>query len=219
MNAVTPLEYLRERKIIAIARGVNPAHILRLGDALLAGGIRMLELTYDQQAPETWAETASAIRTAEQRFGEELLIGAGTVIAPEQVWMTVEAGGRYIVTPAVQPDIIRMAKKTGIGAFPGAFTPSEILTAHEAGADAVKVFPAGVLGPEYIRAVRAPLSHIPLIAVGGVSAGNAAGFLRAGCIGLGIGGNLVNREWMAAGEWNRIAEAAKEIVQAVSGSA
>ena len=104
----------------------------------------------------------------------------------------------------------------GLGLYPGALTPTEILTAYEAGADAVKVFPAGDLGPGYIKAVKAPLSHVPLMAVGGVNEKNAAEFMRAGCVGLGVGGNLVNREWIANGEWNRITDLAKEYVKAVS---
>ena len=129
--------------------------------------------------------------------------------------MTYDAGGRYLVTPATQPEIIRMGKALGLGLFPGAFTPTEILAAYEAGADGVKVFPASALGPSYIKAVRAPLSHIPLLAVGGINEKNAAEFLRAGCVGLGVGGSLVNKQWIADGEWDKITALAKEYVKAI----
>jgi 2-dehydro-3-deoxyphosphogluconate aldolase/(4S)-4-hydroxy-2-oxoglutarate aldolase len=142
-------------------------------------------------------------------------VGAGTVIRPEQVAMTYQAGGHYLVTPTTQPEIIRMGKALGMGLFPGAFSPSEILAAWEAGADAVKVFPASSVGPGYIKAIRGPLSQIPLMAVGGVNEKNAADFMKAGCVGLGIGGNLVNKEWIKNGEWDRITALAKEFVNAV----
>ena len=212
---MTPLDYVKERKIIAIVRGLKPDYLLRLGHALEEGGVGLMEVTYDQRAPETWADTARAIEAVEKEFGERLLAGAGTVLTPEQVRMTYEAGGRYLVTPATQPEIIRMGKALGLGLFPGAMTPTEILTAYNAGADAVKLFPASVLGEAYIRAVRAPLSHVPLLAVGGVNEHNAAAYIRAGCVGLGVGGNLVNKAWIQAGEWEKITALAKEFMKAV----
>ena len=124
--------------------------------------------------------------------------------------------GRYLVTPTTQPEIIRMGKALGLGLYPGALTPTEILTAFEAGADAVKVFPVSTLGPGYIKAVKAPLSHIPLMAVGGVNEKNAADFMKAGCVGLGVGGNLVNKEWIESGQWDKITALAKEFMKAVN---
>ncbi len=212
---MTPLEVVKEKKIIAIVRGLPPRHMLNLGHALEEGGVCMMEVTYNQSAPETWADTAAAIEALAKEFGERLTVGAGTVICPEQVCMTYDAGGRYLVTPATQPEIIRMGKALGLGLFPGAFTPTEILAAYDAGADGVKVFPASALGPSYIKAVRAPLSHIPMLAVGGINEKNAADFLRAGCVGLGVGGNLVNKQWIAEGEWDKITALAKEYVKAV----
>ena len=212
---MTPLEVVKEEKIIAIVRGLPPRHMLHLGHALEEGGVCMMEVTYNQSAPETWGDTAAAIEALAKEFGERLTVGAGTVIRPEQVRMTYDAGGCYLVTPATQPEIIRMGKALGLGLFPGAFTPTEILAAYEAGADGVKVFPASALGPSYIKAVRAPLSHIPLLAVGGINEKNAAEFLRAGCVGLGVGGSLVNKQWIADGEWDKITALAKEYVQAV----
>ena len=212
---MTALEYVKERKIVAIVRGLEPAYLLRLGHALEEGGIGLMEVTYDQSAPETWGDTARAIETVEKEFGERVLVGAGTVITPEQVSMTYNAGGHYLVTPATQPEIIRMGKALGLGLFPGALTPTEILAAYNAGADAVKVFPASVLGAGYIKAVRAPLKHIPLMAVGGVNEKNASEYMKAGCVGLGVGGNLVNKEWIQTGQWDKITDLAKEFMKAV----
>ena len=212
---MTALEYIEQRKIVAIVRGLEPDYLLRLGHAFVEGGIGLMEVTYDQRAPESWAATAKGIEAVEKEFGERLLVGAGTVITPEQVRLTYEAGGHYLVTPTTQPEIIRMGKALGLGLFPGAFSATEILSAYEAGADAVKVFPASCVGPSYIRAIRGPLSHIPLMAVGGINEKNAADFMKAGCVGLGVGGNLVNKEWIKNGEWARITALAKEFVNAV----
>ena len=213
---MTPLEYVKERKIVAIVRGLSPEYLIRLGHAFEEGGIGLMEVTYNQSAPETWKDTARGIEAVEKEFGDRLLVGAGTVITLEQVSMTYNAGGHYLVTPTTQPEIIRAGKALGLGLYPGAFTPSEILAAYEAGADAVKVFPASCLGPGYIKAIRAPLSHIPLMAVGGVNEKNAADFLKAGCVGLGVGGNLVNKEWIRDGEWEKITALAKEFKKAVA---
>ena len=213
---MTPLEYVKERKIVAIVRGLKPEYIVRLGHAFEEGGIGLMEVTYNQKAPETWKDTAAAIEAMEKEFGDRVLVGAGTVITPEQVRMTYNAGGHYLVTPTTQPEITRMGKALGLGLYPGAFSPSEILEAFNAGADAVKVFPAGSLGPGYIKAVRAPLSHIPLMAVGGVNEKNAADYMKAGCVGLGVGGNLVNKEWIENGEWAKVTALAKEFMKAVN---
>ena len=213
---MTPLEYVKERKIVAIVRGLSPEYLIRLGHAFEEGGIGLMEVTYNQSAPETWKDTAKGIEAVEKEFGDRLLVGAGTVITLEQVSMTYNAGGHYLGTPTTQPEIIRAGKALGLGLYPGAFTPSEILAAYDAGADAVKVFPASCLGPGYIKAIRAPLSHIPLMAVGGVNEKNAADFIKAGCVGLGVGGNLVNKEWIRNGEWEKITALAKEFKKAVA---
>ena len=212
---MTPLEYVQQRKVVAIVRGLAPEYIVRLGHAFEEGGIGLMEVTYNQRAPETWADTARAIEAVEKEFGDRLLVGAGTVITLEQVRMTYDAGGHYLVTPSTQPDIIRAGKALGLGLYPGAFTPTEILEAYNAGADAVKVFPAGSLGPGYIKAVKAPLSHVPLMAVGGINDKNAGEFIKAGCVGVGVGGNLVNKEWIENGEWDRITDLAKAYMKAV----
>lgn len=213
---MTPLEYVLERKIVAIVRGLKPEYLVRLGHAFEEGGIGLMEVTYNQKAPETWADTARGIEAVEKEFGDRLLVGAGTVITREQVALTYNAGGHYLVTPTTQPEIIQMGKSLGLGLYPGALTPSEILAAYEAGADAVKVFPVSTFGPGYIKAVKAPLSHVPLMAVGGVNEKNAADYIKAGCIGLGVGGNLVNKEWIENGEWDKITALAREFMKAVN---
>lgn len=203
------LQYIFSQKIIAIVRGLSSETILALAEALYAGGIDLIEVTFDQAAPQTWPDTAKAIRALALESHGRILPGAGTVITLEQYTMARDAGAQYIITPVVDPALITAVKKDGLCAFPGAFTPTEIELAYSAGADAVKVFPAGALGPGYIKAVRAPLPHIPLMAVGGINEENAAGFLAAGAVGLGIGGNLVHKTWIENGEFQRITELAQ----------
>ena len=178
---------VRETKVVAIIRGFPAETCVRLADAYRRGGIRLVEVTFNQRAPETWKDTAAAIRAIREEFVGEVRAGAGTVLTTEQLSMCEDAGGEYIVTPNVKPDLIRSAVGRGLVAMPGALTPSEAVDAWDAGASFVKLFPAGSLGPDYVKAVRAPLSHIPFLAVGGVSAANAADFMRAGCVGVGVG--------------------------------
>ena len=204
-----------DTKVVAIVRGFAPDICLKLADSYRQGGIRLVEVTFNQKAPDTWKDTAAAIKAIRETFDGEVRAGAGTVLTDDQLSMCVDAGGEYIVTPNVNPTLIRSAVERGLAAMPGAFTPSEAVEAWEAGASFVKLFPAGLLGPDYVKAVRAPLSHIPFLAVGGVSAANAADFMRAGCVGVGVGGNLTNKEWIVEGAWDRIAEAARELVESV----
>jgi len=198
------LSFIEKERIIAIVRGLAPEHMEGLAEALLAGGISMMEITFNQQRPEAFGETTAAIRLLSTKFEGKIQPGAGTVMTESQVQMAFDAGARYIISPNTDARVIKKAKSLGLAALPGALTPTEIAAAYEAGADAVKVFPAGNLGPDYIKAVKAPLSHIPLMAVGGINERNAAEFLRAGAIGLGIGGNLVSKEWITAGAWDKI---------------
>ena len=204
-----------DTKVVAIVRGFAPDICLKLADSYRQGGIRLVEVTFNQKAPETWKDTASAIRAIRSEFAGQMRVGAGTVLTEEQLSICEDAGGEYIVTPNVKPALIRSAVERGLVAMPGALTPSEAVDAWEAGASFIKLFPAGSLGPGYVKAIRAPLSHIPFLAVGGVSAANAADFMRAGCVGVGVGGNLTNKEWIVEGAWNRISEAAKELVESV----
>ena len=207
------MELIEQNRVIAIVRGMHPDQMAPLARALERGGIRMMEITFNQNAPETFQNTVNALRTLSQNM-RDMAIGAGTVMTLEQLHMAADAGARYIISPDVNPALIAETKRLGLTSLPGAMSPTEIVTAWNAGADAVKVFPIGDLGVGYLKAIRAPLSHIPLIAVGGVNERNCADFLRAGAIGVGVGGQLVNREWIDAGEFYKIASLAGKIAQA-----
>jgi len=212
---MTTLQWVKRSKIIAIVRGLSSECILRLSNALYEGGIDMIEVTFNQSNPETWKETADAIHAIDTNMQGRMLAGAGTVVTEKQLRIAVNAGAKYIITPNTNVNLISMVKAEGLCAFPGAMTPSEIVAAYEAGADAVKVFPAGTLGSSYIKAIRAPLNWIPMMAVGGVNEKNTADFLAAGCFGVGVGGNLVNKDWIRAGEWDKITALAREYRKAV----
>ncbi len=199
--------------IVAIIRGFEPETCLRLAQAYEKGGISHVEVTFNQKAPETWKDTASAIKSIKEHFGGTMKVGAGTVLTEEQLRICEDAGGEFMVTPNMNPQLIRKCVADGLQAMPGALTPTEVAEAWNAGASYVKIFPAGSLGPGYIKAIKAPLSHIPLLAVGGIGPDNIADFIKAGCIGAGVGGNLTNKEWIQAGEWDKITETAERLVK------
>ena len=198
--------------IIAIIRGFEPDVCLRLSEAYVKGGIDMVEVTFNQKDPRSWKDTAAAIRSIKDHFAGSVKVGAGTVLTEEQLLMCEDAGGEYMVTPNGNTSLIRKCVADGLMAMPGAITPTEAVDAFNAGASYVKLFPAGVFGPEYVKALVAPLSHIPFLAVGGIGPHNIADFIKAGCVGAGVGGNLTNKEWISNGEWDKITAAAASLV-------
>jgi len=206
------LGIIQKNMIIAIIRGFEPDICLRLAEAYAKGGINMVEVTFNQKDPRTWKDTAAAIRSIKEHFGEDMKVGAGTVLTEEQLLICKDAGGQYMVTPNVNPALIKKCVGYGLQAMPGALTPTEAVEAYNAGASYVKIFPAGSLGPGYVKAIMAPLSHIPFLAVGGIGPDNVADFIKAGCVGAGVGGNLTNKEWIRAGEWDKITQTASLIV-------
>ena len=204
------LKAVEETRLVAIIRGMDPEICVRLAEAYAEGGIRLVEVTFDQTGDP--AKTVAAIRAIREGFAGRLHVGAGTVLTDAQLEAVIDVGGEFMVTPSVNPKLIAKASAAGLVTMPGAFTPTEIVTAHEAGADIVKVFPVRSLGPQYVKDVLAPLKHISLMAVGGVNPDNAAEYLRAGCVGVGASGSLVNKEWIAAGEWSKIAAEARRFI-------
>ncbi|MEG2208115.1 MAG: bifunctional 4-hydroxy-2-oxoglutarate aldolase/2-dehydro-3-deoxy-phosphogluconate aldolase [Clostridia bacterium] len=218
MNREFVFQRILQRKLIAIVRGQRTECLAPLAEALYRGGVDLVEVTFQQDKPETWADTAQGIRAIGQLHGDALLAGAGTVMTVEQVRLAHAAGARYIISPNTEEAVIRETLRLGMVSLPGALTPTEIAQAAAYGADAVKVFPAGCLGAAYLKALCAPLAHIPLLAVGGINERNAAEYLRAGCVGFGVGGQLVNAELMEAGRYEEITEIASRYRAAVEGS-
>lgn len=187
--AQSVLERIYEEKIIAIVRGIPSGKIAALAQALAEGGVSCIEVTFDQTNPE---ETLTSLRTIKSELGDRICLGAGTVMTVEQVEQAAQAGAEYMISPNVDEAVIRATKALGKVSIPGAMTPTETAFAYQCGADIVKLFPAGLLGPAYIKAVKAPLKHIPVSAVGNITIENCADFIQAGAVGVGVGGNLVS---------------------------
>lgn len=206
------IEQIEKEKVIAIIRGADADQCVKVAHALYEGGIRLMEITYNQKDPAAFRVTANTIHTLAKEFEGRMLIGAGTVTTSELVDLTADAGGKFIISPDCYPDVIRRTLERNMVSIPGALTPTEIMTAHRCGADFVKLFPVAQLGIPYVKAVTAPISHVKLLAVGGVNETNIADYLSAGLRGAGIGGNLANKKWIEAGEYHRITETAQNIV-------
>ena len=200
---------LTDEKIIVIVRGYTGETLVLLAEAMWQGGIRFLEVTYDHGGSITQEQTAADIRRLVEHFQGRMHIGAGTVLSCEEVEATFRAGGEYIISPNVNVDVIRKTRELGMLSMPGAMTPSEVETAYEAGADFVKLFPVVSLGASYVKAIKAPLCHVRMLAVGGIDENNMAEYLSAGVSGFGIGSNIVNKKLIAAGDFAAITELAR----------
>lgn len=208
---MTPLAHILENKVVAIVRGANPKSLLRIAQALHAGGVRTLEITLNSPgALASIEEIAGAMQ-------DQLLVGAGTVLDPETARAALLAGARYIISPTLNVDTIRMTKRYGAVSIPGAFTATEILAAYEAGGDIIKVFPAGGVGASYFKDIAGPLPFIPLMPTGGVSLANIKDFQQAGAVAFGLGSSLVNTSQEVTEEYlAQLTDKARQFVQAVA---
>lgn len=202
------LEEIKDKKIIAIIRGVSSANMEKTIRALLDGGICLAEITFDHRSKEGRAETLRSLELIRDKFQGQIFLGAGTVLSPRDVEDAKRAGAEYIISPNVDEKVIYKTREMEMVSMPGAFTPSEVVNAYEAGADVVKLYPAALMGIPYIKALRAPLAHIPMSAVGGVTPDSVPDFLKAGVSCFGIGGNLVDAEKIGKGEFASITETA-----------
>ncbi|GAB7387847.1 bifunctional 4-hydroxy-2-oxoglutarate aldolase/2-dehydro-3-deoxy-phosphogluconate aldolase [Bacillaceae bacterium] len=180
------LAQIKENGVVAIIRGAKPEDIVPIARALRDGGVKTLEITVETPRVLTLIENVAA------ELGDEVIVGAGTVLDPETARAAIMAGARFIFSPTVNVETIRMTKRYGIISIPGALTPTEIVTAYENGADLIKVFPANVFGPRYLQDVHGPLPHIPLMPTGGLNLTNVAEYIRAGAVAVGIGSSLVD---------------------------
>ena len=200
-------------KIISIVRGMNREQTVKIAKALYEGGVRFIEVTFNQKNPEKFYETVESIRAIREEMGDKMFVGAGTVTSVELVDMAAQAGALYIISPDMDENVIRRTRELGLVSMPGAYTPTEAKKAHNAGADFVKLFPCIGEAPAYVKALCAPLNHIRFLAVGGVHADNARDFLKAGAVGVGVGSSLVNKAWVDAGEYEKITEEAKKMIR------
>lgn len=210
------IQEIIDKKVISIVRGVEPEKIIRIAEALYAGGVTLIEVTFNQKDPASWTQTASAIAAIRESMGDKMFVGAGTVTSVELVDMAAKAGAGYIISPDTDPAVIARTKELGLVSLPGAYTPTEAKLAHTCGADFVKLFPCVGDAPAYLKAICAPMSHIKFLAVGGVNADNAADFIKAGAVGIGAGSCLVNKKWVDAIEYYKITEEAKRFAENLS---
>lgn len=204
------MKMIQDTKIIAIIRGISSEYIINTVQALKDGGITCAEVTFSAKSEEISKDTLKSIAMVKEHFGDSVAIGAGTVLTPEDVQKAAQAGAEYMISPNSNEAVIKETKKLGLISIPGAMTPSEIVNAYEWGADIVKLFPAASLGLGYIKALLGPINHIPVTAVGGIDASNAQSFLDIGCIGVGVGGNLVNKKLIEAGDFETVKKLAQE---------
>lgn len=209
LNKVSPLATILNTGVVAIMRASSSDNLLVAAEALRSGGVFAIEVTLT---------TPGALHVIEQaiaRFGSDIVFGAGTVLDPESARAAIQAGAQFIVCPTLNLKTIKLCKRYSVPVMPGAYTPTEVLTAWEAGADMVKLFPADIGGPAYLKAIKAPLPQVSIAPTGGVDVDNAAEFIRAGADALGVGSSLVNNRLLEAGDFAAITDRARRFREAV----
>jgi 2-dehydro-3-deoxyphosphogluconate aldolase/(4S)-4-hydroxy-2-oxoglutarate aldolase len=208
--SISPLDFIYEKGVVAIMRANSSDQLLAAADAVKAGGVNAIEVTM------TTPGAIDVVKQATAKYGDDVLFGVGSVLDPETARAAILAGAQFVVCPTLNLETIKMCKRYSIPVVPGAYTPTEALTAWEAGADMVKIFPASIGGPAIIKAIKGPLPQIKLVPVGGVNLNTTADFIRAGAEVVGVGGSLVNQKLLEAQEFDQIAENARRYVEEVA---
>jgi 2-dehydro-3-deoxyphosphogluconate aldolase/(4S)-4-hydroxy-2-oxoglutarate aldolase len=202
------ISLLTDPGIIAIVRAQRAAQVVPMFEALIAGGVKAIEITM------TTPNALAGISEARAKVGERAAIGVGTVLDAETCRAAAAAGAEFVVTPICRTELVAVAHAAGCPIMLGAYTPTEAQAAHEAGADFIKIFPADTLGPGYMKALRAPLPHLRIVPTGGVDVPNVAEFLKAGCAALGVGSALVSAKILQAADWPELTRRAAAFVNA-----
>ncbi|SHJ55069.1 2-dehydro-3-deoxyphosphogluconate aldolase / (4S)-4-hydroxy-2-oxoglutarate aldolase [Anaerobranca californiensis DSM 14826] len=195
--------------LIAIIRKINQETVNEVIEALSDGGIKVFEITLDTPG------SLEIIKDLRKQYNDDIIIGAGTVLDSETARAAILAGAEFVFTPNINLDVIKLANRYGKLIVPGAMTPTEIVNAYEAGADLIKVFPAGILGSSYIKAIKGPLAHIPIIPTGGINLENAREFIKAGAAALGIGGELVDEKVIKEKNFNLLKKTASKYIEII----
>jgi 2-dehydro-3-deoxyphosphogluconate aldolase/(4S)-4-hydroxy-2-oxoglutarate aldolase len=203
------MKYLDQVPIVGIIRGAGKIAVEGSASAAFRAGLRTIEITLNHP------DAIKQIGRLRIGFGEGIELGAGTVLDAASAEKAIAAGAEFIVTPAFLPEVIEYCRSRSVPVFPGSMSPTEVLAAHRAGAEMVKVFPASVLGPAYIRGLKAPFPDIRLIPTGGITIESVPEYFEAGADALGVGGELFRKEWMNSGNWAAIEESAKAFIKAV----
>lgn len=209
MGRDATLQRILEGGIVAVVRSETAEPLIQVVEALAEGGVTAAEITF------TVPDAIDVIKEVRRVLGDRIVLGAGTVLDPETARAALLAGAEYLVAPTVNLDVIRLCRRYDKVVMPGAFTPTEVLAAWEAGADVVKIFPADVGGPAYLKALHGPLPQVRLMPTGGVNLDTAEAFLKAGACCLGVGGQLVDSKLVQAGEFGRIRDLAAQYAACV----
>ena len=209
MNKMEKLNLIYETGVIAIMRAQSSAQLIAAADAIKEGGVRVIEVTM------TTPGALEVIAQATMRYGDEVLFGAGSVLDPETARAAILAGAGFIVAPTLKVEVVELCNRYSIPVMPGIYTPTEALTAWEAGAEMVKLFPASFGGPALIKAIRAPLPQLDIVPVGGVNLNTAAEFIRAGAAALGVGSSLVNQKLLDMGDMEELTRRASCFIEEV----
>lgn len=209
MSREQDLQRVLDGGIVAIIRARSGEQLVNVAQALYEGGIDVIEVTF------TVPGVLDIISAVRRELGNRILLGAGTVLDPESARAALLAGAEFIVSPSVNVDVIRMCRRYDKVVMPGAFTPTEVVAAWEAGADVVKVFPADVAGPPYLKALHGPLPQVRLLPTGGVDLSTLPAFLKAGACAVGLGGALVEKDAVETGDMGRIRSLAEQYVALV----
>lgn len=204
MSSVFSIERFEQRPLVGILRNVHADQIDPIVEACLEGGLTNLEVTMNSEG------ATDQIRTIVERAGNKLNVGAGTVTSPHRLEQAIAAGASFVVTPAVIPDVIGRCRELKLPVIPGAFTPTEIWQAWDAGALMVKLFPADLGGPNYVKSLRGPFPEIRLLATGGITLDSIEGFMNAGVEGFGLGGPLFRKERIESGDWGWLTQQIRE---------
>ena len=210
MTREQKLDLMRQTGLIAIMRADSSDQLIAAADAIRAGGVRAIEVTM------TTPGALETIGKASRRYRGETLFGAGTVLDPETARAAILAGADFVVAPTLNAEMVALCLRYGVPVFPGCYTPTEMLTAWEAGASMIKLFPADVGGPAYIKAVRAPLPQLEIVPVGGVNLDTAADFIRSGAAVLGVGSSLINQKLLDSGNMEELRRRAAAFVAEVA---
>ena len=204
-----------ESKVIVVCRGIAEEEIVNVAQAMYDGGIRFMEVPFNQADPSSFASTARKIKAVREALDGKMHVGAGTVITMEQFEIAKEAGAEIIVSPTMEEDVIVATKEAGLISMPGCATPSEMTKAYKLGADLIKLFPASMVTMKTIKEISVPLNHLPLVCFGGVSTENIKEVLATGVVGVGMASSILDKEALANKDYAKITELAKAVTDQI----
>lgn len=209
LNREEIIKDIEENKIIVIMRGFTTEQLIKSVEAMAKGGIKLVEVTFDQSGKIKDEETSANIRALKEHFAGRVRIGAGTVMSERQAELAFEGGAEFIISPDCYEPVIRKTRELGMVSIPGVFTPTEAANAYRYGADFAKLFPNSEVGISYLKALIAPLSHIKFLAVGGINHENMTDYINAGAKGIGVATAIADRKLILAGKYDELTEKAR----------